>query len=218
MRVIVTGADQPLGAAAALGLRLSGWSVEVIKAADTNCVAISAAVTGAVEILGGADLVVISGWASLQLAPTPFEDLDDDAFGAMWEGGMQGMLWTLQAAIPHLRHSSGSVIVMVPTTGMTGGANFASAAATFEGQRILMKAAARQLGPQGIRVNAIAVGAELVLTDADAADVHYLAPPAIAAEQAAADVVEIISFLAGAAGRHLSGQTITIDGGRWLAP
>lgn len=218
MRAIVTGADQPLGAAAALGLRSSGWSVDVIKAAEANCVRISAAVTAAAEAFGGVDLVVISGWAASQLAPVPFEAIDDAAFAAMWEGGMQGMLWTLQAAIPHLRHSGGSVIVMMPTTGMTGGANFASAAATFEGQRILMKAAARQLGPQGIRVNAIAVGAELVLTDADAADVHYLAPPAIADEQAAVDVVEIITFLAGAAGRHLSGQTITIDGGRWLAP
>jgi 3-oxoacyl-[acyl-carrier protein] reductase len=101
---------------------------------------------------------------------------------------------------------------------MTGGAKFAPVAATFEGQRILMKAAARQLGPQGIRVNAIAVAPELVLANAEAAEVHYLAPGAILGERSPADVVDVISFLTSHAGRHFSGQTLTVDGGNWLAP
>jgi NAD(P)-dependent dehydrogenase (short-subunit alcohol dehydrogenase family) len=175
-------------------------------------------VDAAVGALGGLDVLIVSGWHEPLLAPVAFEDITDDDFDAMWEGGMQGMLWSIQPAIPHLKSTGGSVIVVLPTTGMTGGANYAAAAATFEGQRILMKAAARQLGPVGIRVNAIAVGAELVLADAEAADVHYLAPPAANGERAAADVVDIVEFLAGHAGRHLSGQTVTIDGGRWLAP
>ncbi len=161
---------------------------------------------------------MISGWDAGASAPMSFEELDDETFADIWEGGMQGMLWTLQVAIPHLRASAGNVVVLMPTTGMTGGAHYAPAAATFEGQRILMKAAARQLGPEGIRVNAIAVSAELVLDDAEAADVHYLAPPAVAGPQSPDDVADIIGFIVSPAGRHLSGQTITIDGGRWLAP
>ena len=116
MRVIVTGTDQPLGKAAAHGLRVGGWSICALDIADANCVRILEAVAAAAEMLGGVDLVLISGWAASQLAPTPFEDLDDAAFGAMWEGGMQGMLWTVQATIPHLRLTGGSVIIMMPTT------------------------------------------------------------------------------------------------------
>lgn len=176
------------------------------------------AVDEAVSSLGGLDAIVISGWDPVLLAPVAFEDVDDAMFEAMWEGGMKSMVWILQAAIPHLQRSGGNVVVIVATSAMSGAANFAVASATFEAQRILMKAAARQLGPAQIRVNAIAVGPELIFTDAAAADVHYLAPNAISGEQSANDVVGVIEFLIGQSGRHLSGQTITIDGGRWFAP
>ena len=218
MRVIVTGVDQPLGAAAAAGLRSASTKVAAFNVAVPDRSAAARDLAAAVDELGGLDVLVLSGWSAGALAPVPFEDLDDATFADAWEGGMQGMLWTLQAAIPHLRTSGGNVVVLMPTTGMTGGAHYAPAAATFEGQRILMKAAARQLGPDGIRVNAIAVGAELVLDDADAAEVHYLAPPAVAGTPSPGDIADIIGFIVSPAGRHLSGQTITIDGGRWLAP
>ena len=218
MRAIVTGADQPLGAATAAGLRSSSTNVAALNVAASDRYYAAGDLNAAVDDLGGLDLLVLSGWNTGALTAMPFEDLDDTTFADAWEGGMQGMLWTLQAAIPHLRASGGNVVVLMPTTGMTGGAHYAPAAATFEGQRILMKAAARQLGPSGIRVNAIAVGAELVLDNAEAAEVHYLAPPAVAGSQSPGDIADIIGFIVSPAGRHLSGQTITIDGGRWLAP
>ena len=218
MRAIVTGADQPIGAAVVAGLRTGGAAVAALDLAIADRQATGDGVSGAVTALGGLDLLVITGWAAAGLRPVAFEGLGDDDFAAIWEGGMQGMLWTLQSAIPALRAAAGAVVVVLPTTGMTGGARYAVAAATFEGQRILLKAAVRQLGPEGIRVNAIAVAAELVLTDAAIAGVHYLAPPAIAEAPEAADVTDVVDFLVSPAGRHLSGQTITIDGGRWLAP
>ncbi len=217
----MTGAGQPVGAAAVEGLRRNGASVVGIDTSfvtDRDLAHIGAQVNDAVSSLGGLDALVISGWDPALLAPVAFEDVDDAMFEAMWEGGMKSMVWTLQTAIPHLQRSGGNVVVIVATSAMSGAANFAVASATFEAQRILMKAAARQLGPEHIRVNAIAVGPELIFTDATAADVHYLAPNAIAGEQSADDVVGVIEFLIGQSGRHLSGQTITIDGGRWFAP
>jgi len=218
VRAIVTGTDQALGTAIAARLAGAAATVVPLTMALADRDACATAVARALSDLGGLDLLVLSGWSPTLLAPMRFEDIDDASFGSMWEGGMQGMLWTVQAAIPALRASSGSVVVVLPTTGMTGAANYAAAAATFEGQRILMKAAARQLGPEGIRVNAVAVGAELVLDDVEAADVHYLAPNAILGEQSGSDVADIVAFLASGAGSKLGGQTITIDGGRWLAP
>ena len=218
MRAVVTGNDQPLGAAAVRGLERAGVTVIGLPTVGADRDDTSEIVTGAIASLGGLDVLVICGWDEPSLRPVAFENITDVMFESMWEGGMQGMLWTMQAAIPALRAAGGSVIVLMPTTGMTGGANYAVAAATFEGQRILMKAAARQLGPEGIRVNAIAVGAESVLADVGAADVHYLAPNAIPGELSVDDVTDVIAFLASPAGRRLGGQTITVDGGRWLAP
>lgn len=232
IHAVVTGADQPLGAAATQGLRASGAAVVALPTADTSRSAATNAIVTAATELGAIDVLVISGWSSPQLAPLPFEQLDDQGFHDIWEGAMQGTLWSLQAAIPYLRAAGGSAIAMLPTTGMTGGSHYAAAAATFEAQRILMKSAARQLAPEGIRVNIIAVGAEMVLADADAADVHYLAPSASSASSTSStsaagalegqptgdDLANTIRFLISPAARHLSGQTITIDGGRWLAP
>ncbi len=218
MRVIVTGTHQALGMATAEGLRGRAFDVVALGCAPADRGSASRGVADAIETLGGLDLLVVTGWSDAAVTPVAFEDLDDEAFEQAWEGGMQGMLWTLQAAIPALRTTGGNVVVVVPTTGMTGGSNYAVGAATFEGQRILMKAAARQLGQEGIRVNAIAVGAESVLSDPEAAEVHYLAPPAVPGEPAADDVADVIGFIVSEAGRRLSGQTITIDGGRWLAP
>ncbi len=217
-RTIVTGADQPLGAAAAVGLRRRGAAVVPVDVAPMDRTAACARIDAAIAELGGLDVLVISGWYPPALQPRPFEMLDDADFEGIWERGMQGMLWSMQAAIPHLRESCGNIVVLVPTTGMSGGSQFGAAAATFEAQRILMKAAARQLGPDGIRVNAVAVAPELVLADAESAEVHYLAPSAIAQEASADDVCDIVAFVVGHTGRHLCGQTITIDGGRWLAP
>jgi NAD(P)-dependent dehydrogenase (short-subunit alcohol dehydrogenase family) len=213
----VTGCDQPLGAATAERLRGAGANVVALNLASGTLAIDAGAVAGAVAQLGGLDVLVISGWHLPALQPAAFEDIDDTTFGGMWEGSMQGMLWLLQAAIPHLRASQGAAIVVLATTGMTGGSQYATAATAFEGQRILMKAAARQLGPEGIRVNAVAVDGELVLADAEAADIHYLAPD-VTGDQGLGDVADIVEFLASPAGRHLHGQTLTIDGGRWLAP
>ena len=126
---------------------------------------------------------------------------------------MQAMIWTLQAAFGALSERPGRVVVVLPTTGLSGGHSYALAAAVFEAQRVLAKAAARQWGPHGIRVNTVAISPELVLDDADRADVHYLAPPAFAT--GTGEVVSTVAFLLGP-DCGVTGQTITVDGGRWL--
>ena len=48
--------------------------------------------------------------------------------------------------------------------------------------------------------------------------VHYLAPAAISEGQQPDDVLSLVRFLIGPEGRNLTGQSIAVDGGRWMAP
>lgn len=222
MQAIVTGTEDRLGYLLAGGLAAAGFRVRRLPMMTADRAHTSRLMSDACGLAGRLDLLVLSGWAAVATTPAPLEDLDDDSFAAIWEDGVQGMLWAIQAAIPALRAARGAVVVLLPTTGMTGGAHYAAAAAALEGQRVLVKSAARQLAPEGISVNAIAIGPELILSDADAADVHYLAPPAPGGygdlPETAATVVDAIGTITRAGARRLTGQTLTIDGGRWLAP
>ena len=135
---------------------------------------------------------------------------------------MQSLIWSLQGAFPALGESKGTVVVVLPTTAMSGGSQYSLAAASFEAQRILMKATARQWGPSGIRVNAIGIAPESVLDDAHLADVHYLAPAALgeerSGEQRALDLVRAVEFLISGQSSGLTGQTVGVDGGKVAGP
>ena len=250
VRALVVGDDTGPGGIIAAGLRSHGYDVATLPstscrtperaAADVADVSaglrptvVSFASAGGgnnttvdppppADIAAGLDALVIAAWDPLLAAPRPIRTLTDADIEAGWEGSMQTMIWSLQALYPALVARRGRVVVVLPTTAMSGGRNYTLAAAAFEGQRVLMKATARQWGPSGVRVNALAVAPEMVLDDVAAAGVHYLAPAALGDDRTdevmAAELVSAVAFLLGDASAGLTGQTIGIDGGRWLMP
>jgi 3-oxoacyl-[acyl-carrier protein] reductase len=210
VKIVVGGAGQPLGDGVAAGLAAGGH--DVVRWPGMHELA------GGVPALDAPlDGLVLSGWAAAALDPCPFEAIDDERFGAAWEAPMRGTVAALQAAYPWLVAARGAVVVLVPTTSMTGGANYAPGAAVFEAQRILVKSAARQWGPAGVRVNAVAVDPQLVLHDPLAAGPVSIAPVALGDPgDPAADVAPVVAFLLSGAAHHLTGVTLSVDGGLWM--
>ena len=222
-RVLVVGADHAVGSSITAGLTAQGWRSGTLAAGAAKTQAAGAADVGSVlSGLGGLDALVIAVWSEALTVPKPVEELTDTDIAEGWEGAMQTMIWTLQAAFPSLVASKGSAVVVLPTTAMSGGRNYSLAAATFEAQRILMKATARQWGPNGVRINAVAISPESVLDDPEQADVHYLAPAALGDDRSidmrADDLTRVVDFLLSERSSGLTGQTLGVDGGRWLAP
>ena len=68
-------------------------------------------------------------------------DLTDEMIDVMYEQPMQQVIVNLQEA-----HARGShcIVVVVPTTGMSGGAGLVAQSALAESARVLVKSAARQ--------------------------------------------------------------------------
>ena len=141
--------------------------------------------------------------------PRAFDSLTEEHWDAAWEQPMRATIEALQQA-----HHDGvrHIVVVVPTTGMSGSANYAHVAAPAEAIRVLVKSAARQWGADGITVNAVAVDPASVLRVPEAAGPISLAPAALPE----AEPTKTIEFLCSAAAADITGQTITVDGGRWL--
>ena len=139
-------------------------------------------------------------------APRPIGALTDDDWDAAWEQPMRQVIAALRDA-----RAAGArrIVVVVPTSAMSGAAGYCAESATAEAIRVLVKSAARQWGPDGITVNAVAVPPGEFGIDAGTVS---LAPPA----RADADFGAVVDWLCSPAGSNVTGATITVDGGVWM--
>lgn len=127
--------------------------------------------------------------------------------------------FTAQSVIPDMKEKGGSIINVGSNSAILGLAGYASYVTSKAGIRGLTKALARELGPQGIRVNTLIPG--WVMTERQLKD--WVTPEALeeCLEQqclkrtiSEEDVANSAMFLASGASDMITGQELIIDGGR----
>jgi NAD(P)-dependent dehydrogenase (short-subunit alcohol dehydrogenase family) len=131
-------------------------------------------------------------------------------------------LLALQAAAPRMRATGGGAIVNVTTIQAFRTAEaLAHYSAAKAGLEMLTRSAAVELGPSGIRVNAVAPG--LIWREG----IEAAWPDGVARYRAAAplrrigqpeDVADACLFLASPAARFITGASLTVDGGVLAGP
>ena len=146
---------------------------------------------------------------SFDAVARPFHTLTDDDWQTAWEDPLQRTISEMQDAF---HRGVTRIVVVVPTTAMSGGASYAHTSAAAEAIRILVKSAARQWGSAGVTVNAVATGPTDFGIDPLIAGAVSIAPRALATSDASA----LISFLCSEASGDVTGQTIVVDGGEWM--
>ncbi len=220
-RVVVTGTetelgrsllDGVLGGGPAYGTGLATHAIETKEQVDAELAKAADAAGGPI------DVVVHASMPEIAFERVDFADVDDARWEAVWEGTMRTTLFVLQAAFRSMQGRGGSIVLVTPTVSMSGAEHLVPYTTAVEGQRLLAKSAARQWGPDGIRVNCVAPAPEQVPIGVESMSVS-LAPPALGGPgDVVTDVAPVVVWLASDAAHFVTGVTVCADGGVWMAP
>jgi len=234
--VFVVNAGVDVGSALARGLASRGHRVALLgdgaeaPPAGVQAVpcgfgsrkALEAAFAEAVARCGPPDQVAASVLPAMALEACDIQALHLAQWHASCREPIKALLHTLQAAFTLMSERGGSVVALGPALSLPGAARLAALSAAVEGQRGLVKSAARQWGRRGITVNwaAAAPRALSPLFDTlplpvkpDAVMVALGRGPALDGGLAG-----LVDYLGSADGRAITGATLMADGGEWMVP
>ncbi|KIN66232.1 Oxidoreductase [Sulfitobacter noctilucicola] len=146
-------------------------------------------------------------------------DLSPSEWDRLLDINLKAYFFAAQAALPGMQSTgAGSVINFSSISYMMGNAGYPAYVAANGGITAMTRALAREFGPDGIRVNALAPG--WVLTDKQMdkwatpeALAGHLERQCLKTHLAPQDVVDAVLFLASNTSRMMTGQCMVVDGG-----
>lgn len=171
---------------------------------------------------GPAQQVVASVLPALALQARAVHQLGLAEWHAACRDAIKALLYVLQATFTQLGGRGGSVAALGPALSLAGAEQLVALSTALEGQRGLVKSAARQWGRCGLTVNWVAVAPRALspLFDnlplpvkPDAVQVALGRGPALQE-----GVAGVLDFLGSPAGHALTGTTLMADGGEWMLP
>lgn len=159
---------------------------------------------GIVDIIGRAHIV-------------PIENVSDDLYQAQHDVVFRHAWLALQLGAPAIADSGGGSIVFIGSTaGVASHSNQTLYGANKAALHHLARCAAVEYGPRGVRINTVAPGTtrtprlqELIGDNWD--EVESVIPLRRAADPA--DIASVVLFLMSPLSRHVTAQTIMVDGG-----
>ncbi|MCJ8518505.1 3-oxoacyl-[acyl-carrier protein] reductase [Pseudorhizobium tarimense] len=240
---LVTGASRNIGRAIAVALAGRGADIVVHVANDTTA---GRETVAAVEALGRRAVLVSGDLSNPEVAVRVVREAAD-AFGRLdvvvnnaairpeaafadityadWRKVMgvalDAVFLVSQAALQYLEKSDQAAIINLGgLTGHTGAAHRAHVITAKAGVVGLTKAMAHELSSKGMTVNCVAPGlieTVRISNDGAAPRHHGSRKNLVGRHGKPEEVAEAVAYLAGAAGRYVTGETLHVNGGAYLS-
>ncbi len=238
--VLITGASRGIGAATARLFAQEGWDVAVnfnfsqceaerlvheLRELGGKAVPIQADVSVPEEAarmvreaeaaLGALDALVCN--AGIALPQQLLTDTTDEQWHTLLSTDLDGVFYTLRAAVPGMvRQKRGAIVTVSSMWGVTGGSCEVPYSAAKAGVIGLTKSLAKELGPSQLRVNCVAPGA--VDTDMNghltAEDLAVLGEETPLGRMGTPEeIAQAVYFLATERASFITGQVLRVDGG-----
>ncbi|MDR7154347.1 NAD(P)-dependent dehydrogenase (short-subunit alcohol dehydrogenase family) [Sphingobium xenophagum] len=177
---------------------------------------LAALVEGTTNALGRIDVLVCNAGVPERFGT--FLDMDMDEFDRVTAINLTAQVRLVKLVLPHLVESKGNVILISSLSGLRGNAGINAYALAKAGLAQLARNLAVQLGPQGVRANAISPGVidtELSrpLLENETVKARRMAMTPLRRAGTPAEVGGAAVFLASPAGGFITGHNLVIDGG-----
>ena len=239
--VIVTGASSGIGLATARAFRRENADVlmvarssnrleEIAKEIDARYIAIDITQEGAAERIVG-DAVVETGKIDVlvnsagiirsgNIMNTPIHEFD-----YMMDINLRCIFLLMQTALPFLKESKGSVVNVSSVTGLRAFPNIIAYCVSKAGLDHLTRCSALELAEFGVRVNAVNPGVvvtslhkESGMSDSQYEEFleHSKTTHPLGRVGTPDEIADLILFLASDKALWITGETVSIDGGRFL--
>lgn len=200
-----------------------GGSALAITGDVTDETAVEAAVTQVLETYGRLDVLVNNAGLFAGIERRPFWEIPLAEWEHVLTVNVRSVFLCSKAVAVPMREAGGGRIVNIASNVVTFGmANLMHYVASKAAVIGITRSMARELGPSGIAVNAVAPG--LVTTEITEQTVPEEYRRLVAQGQCLqeailpADIANAVAYLAGPAARMVTGQTLLVNGGATMGP
>lgn len=215
---IVTGGASGIGLAIAQTLEQAGAQVHVFDKRTEPSVDVSdaASVRAAFDRAPAAGIVVVNAGT---VAPANLLDTSDDIWRRTIETNLTGAFYTLREAAVRMKDRGGSIVITASTNSYDGEPQLTAYNASKAGLLGVLHTAANELGPYGIRVNAVCPG----LIRTPLTEDHFSKPELLkdyfrhiplGRGGDPREVANAVLFLASDLADYVTGATLFVDGGQ----
>jgi len=149
----------------------------------------------------------------------PFEEIDIELWDRVMRVNIRGTWLATRAMSPLIEDRHGRIVNMASDTALWGPTNLLAYVASKGAVISMTRSMARELGPRGVSVVALAPGImKNEATDYVPAQRHdeYETRRAVQGPQYPEDIVDIVAFALSEGALPLTGQTIPTDAGFWF--
>lgn len=204
--------DEALAGLRAESLRADGIAIDLADPASVKY-----AVDQAASLMGGIDGLVNNAAIATGVGGLSMNELALDDWDRVMRVNVRGTWLASRAALPHLREARhGKIVMMASDTALWGAPKLMAYVASKGAVLAMMRSMARELGPLGIAVNAIAPGlTRCEATDYVPSERHrlYEEGRAIPRPQFPSDIDGTVLYLLSSLADFVTGQTVPVNGG-----